>query len=65
MTMTPKFTDTFRYPNGYTRSLNTDIRRTFRRIEAERRRSEAATPDSIRSPQPESQDQGGQLVVNS
>ena len=32
--MKPKFTDTARYPNGYTPASKTDIRKTFARIKA-------------------------------
>lgn len=31
----PKFTDTLRYPHGYTPSGSTDIRRLFERVRAQ------------------------------
>src|SRR5690606_9510251 len=33
----PKYTDTARYPRGYTKSNETDIRKTFERIRREQR----------------------------
>ena len=32
--MTPRYTDSWRYPHGYTPASATDIRRTFERIQA-------------------------------
>lgn len=34
--MKPKFTDSHRFPHGYSRSEATDIRKTFERVRRER-----------------------------
>ena len=44
---TPKFTDTHRWPNGYRRAAETDIRRTFARIRAKTTAEEAAKNAAI------------------
>jgi hypothetical protein len=36
---TPRYTDSAKYPNGYRKSSNSDIRATFRRIRAENQRN--------------------------
>jgi hypothetical protein len=38
----PKFTDQYKYPNGYTRSEGTDITKTFERIRREQKKQAEA-----------------------
>ena len=52
--MTPRYTDSWRYPHGYTPAEATDIRRTFARARSQLRTSEdPLDPRTWVEPKPE------------
>lgn len=45
--MKPKFTDAQRYPFGYRRAVETDVRQTFRRVRAEQKAKAAQEASNL------------------
>ena len=44
----PRYTDTHRYPNGYKKAAETNVKETFNRVRLERTRNEAEQEDKVR-----------------